>query len=60
MASEISLENEEQEAKPKGRLLYEGLLKSMPQDIVKELARRRLEEIAAYQKRQEKTNQQAQ
>jgi hypothetical protein len=49
MESKISSENE---ARPKGRLLYEGLLRAMPPDIVKELARRRLEEIAEYEKRQ--------
>ena len=34
---------------PKPRLIYEGMLKAMPPDIVKELARRRLEEIEKYQ-----------
>jgi hypothetical protein len=34
--------------KPKSRLIYEGMLKAMPPDIVKELARRRLEEIERY------------
>jgi hypothetical protein len=49
MVSEISSANKD---RPKGRLFYEGLLKAMPQDLVKELARRRLEEIAEYEKRQ--------
>lgn len=35
--------------KPKPRLIYEGMLQAMPPDIVKELARRRLEEIEKYQ-----------
>jgi hypothetical protein len=39
----------EKKAKPKGRFYYEALLNAMPQDIVKELARRRLEEIKQYQ-----------
>ncbi|MDR2078894.1 MAG: hypothetical protein LBP74_04120 [Treponema sp.] len=39
--------------KPKPRLIYEGMLKAMPPDIVKELARRRLEEIKRYQDEKE-------
>jgi hypothetical protein len=34
----------------KGHFKYESMLKAMPPDIVKELARRRLEEIEQYQK----------
>jgi hypothetical protein len=46
MALKRSLESKQK--KPKSRLLYEGMLKAMPPDIVKELARRRLEEIERY------------
>jgi hypothetical protein len=35
--------------KSKGHFKYESMLKAMPPDIVKELARRRLEEIERYQ-----------
>ena len=34
--------------KSKGRFKYEGMLKAMPPDIVKELARRRMEEVKRY------------
>ncbi|GHU68648.1 hypothetical protein FACS189447_11060 [Spirochaetia bacterium] len=37
----------------KYRRLYQDLLDNMPQDIVKEMARRRLEDIALYQKQRE-------
>jgi DNA-binding TFAR19-related protein (PDSD5 family) len=40
MASNQSLDK-----KPKGHLRNESMLKAMPPDILKELARRRLEEI---------------
>ncbi|MDR1257023.1 MAG: hypothetical protein LBJ86_04695 [Spirochaetaceae bacterium] len=42
MALDQSLDNK---ARPKGHLRYESMLKAMPPDILRELARRRLDEI---------------
>jgi hypothetical protein len=35
--------------KSKGHFKYESMFRAMPPDIVKELARRRLEEVEPYQ-----------